>query len=138
MFSYEERIKAVKLLIQYDMCHADVVRELGYPSKGSLRDWYREYKESDNLHNDYIRKYKYSSEQKRLAVTYYLEHGKSVSRTVRNLGFPSRPQLDKWIAEIVPNQKKHCCLGRAVVKYTREQKYKLSFPYVLVANQQKK
>lgn len=104
------------------MSYADVIRELGYPSRRALRNWYVEYKGNDDLHTDYIRKYKYSSEQKHLAVTYYLEHGKSVSRTVKKLGFPSRPQLDQWIAEIAPNQKKHCCLGRAVVKYTREQK----------------
>lgn len=32
MYSYEERIKAVQLLLQYDMSYATVVRELGYPS----------------------------------------------------------------------------------------------------------
>jgi len=122
MFSYEERIKAVKLLIQYDMSYADVIRELGYPSKMSLRNWYEEYKDSDDLHTNYIRKCKYSSEEKQVAVTYYLEHGKSVSRTVRKLGYPSRPELDKWIAEIAPNQKRHCRSGGAAVIYTREQK----------------
>ena len=122
MFSYKERIKAVKLLIQYDMSYSDVIRELGYPSKNSLRNWYEEYKNSNDLHSSYIRKYKYSSEEKQVAVTYYLEHGKSVSRTVRKLGYPSRPELDKWIAEIAPDQKKHCRSGGAVVKYTREQK----------------
>lgn len=78
MFSYEERIKAVKLLIQYDMSYADVIRELGYPSKTALNNWYNEYKNSNNLHANYNRKYKYSMEQKQEAVNYYLEHGKSV------------------------------------------------------------
>lgn len=36
MFSYEERIKAVKLLIKYDMSYSTVIRELGYPSKEAL------------------------------------------------------------------------------------------------------
>ncbi len=36
MFSYEERIKAVELLVQYDMSYATVVRELGYPQKPPL------------------------------------------------------------------------------------------------------
>jgi|GEM_PF-4891290 len=29
MFTYQERIKAVQLLIQYDMSYATVIRELG-------------------------------------------------------------------------------------------------------------
>lgn len=36
MFSYEERIKAVKLLLQYDKSYATVIRELGYPSRRAL------------------------------------------------------------------------------------------------------
>ena len=64
MFSYEERIKAVNLLIQYDMSYSDVIRELGYPSGKALRNWYAEYKKNDDLHTDYIRKYKYTLEQK--------------------------------------------------------------------------
>lgn len=122
MFSYEERIKAVKLLIQYDMSYADAICELGYPSKNTLRNWYNEYKSSNNLHTSYNRKNKYSPEQKQLAVSYYLEHGKSVSRTVRKLGYPSRPVLEKWISELIPDKKRHCRSGGAVVKYTREQK----------------
>ena len=95
MFPYEDRIKAVKLLIQYDMSYSDVTRILGYPSKESLRKWYQEYKKNDDLHSEFLQENKYRSEEKQSAVTYYLEHGKSVSRTVRKLGYPSRPTLDK-------------------------------------------
>lgn len=122
MFSYEDRIKAVKLLIQYDMGFSDVRKELGYPSKEALRTWYHEYKNSGGLRSEYLRKNKYSSEEKLAAVTYYLKHGKSVSRTVRILGYPSRPTLDIWIAEIAPDKKKHCRSGGAVIKCSRENK----------------
>lgn len=104
------------------MSYSDVIRELGYPAKTSLRNWYEEYIKTNDLHTKYIRKYKYSLEEKQLAVNYYLEHGKSVSRTVKKLGYPSRPELDKWISEIAPDQKRYCNSGGAVVKYTREQK----------------
>lgn len=124
MFPHEDRIKAVKLLIKYDMSYSEVIRELGYPSKGSLRKWYQEYKKSGDLHFEFIRKNKYSSDDKQNAVTYYIEHGKSVSRTVRKLGYPSRPILDKWIAEIAPDQKKHCLSGGAVIKCSYEKKEK--------------
>ena len=43
MFSYEERLKAVQLLIKYDMSYSTVMRELGYPTYDSLKSWYKEY-----------------------------------------------------------------------------------------------
>lgn len=101
MFSYEERIKAVKLLLQSDMSYSTVIRELGYPSKQSLWNRYNEYSQNGDLHQDYIKQPKFSAEEKQRAVNYYLEHGRSVSRTVKKLGYPSRPVLDKWILEIV-------------------------------------
>ena len=96
MFTYQKRIKAVQLLIQYDMSYATVIRELGYPSKGALNNWYKEYMKNGDLHKDYVRKSKYSEEERQKAVVYYLEHGKCVSRTIRILGYPSRPELDAW------------------------------------------
>lgn len=48
------------------------MRELGYPSRMALHNWYNEYKGSNNLHTNYNRKYKYSPEQKQVAVNYLL------------------------------------------------------------------
>ena len=40
MYSYEQRVTAVKLLIQYDMSYSTVIQELGYPNNSkSLRYW---------------------------------------------------------------------------------------------------
>lgn len=122
MFSYEEHIKAVKLLIQYDLSYSTVIRELGYPSRESLWSWYNEYSQNGELHQDFIKQPKFTEEEKQRAVNYYLEHGKCVSRTVKKLGYPSRPMLNKWILELAPEKKRHCRSGGAVVKYTREQK----------------
>lgn len=122
MFSYEERIKAVKLLLQYDKSYATVIRELGYPSRRALTNWYEEYIKNGDLHKDYIKESKYSDEDRRKAVDYYLEHGRCVSRTVKALGYPSRPELDKWIYEIAPEKKHHCRSGGSLVKYTHKQK----------------
>jgi putative transposase len=122
MFSYKERIKAVKLLLQYDMSYSTVICELGYPSKEALWNWYNEYSQNGDLHQNYIKQPNYSEEEKQRAVNYYLEHGRSVSRTVKKLGYPSRPVLDKWILEIAPEKKRHCSSGGSIVKYTREQK----------------
>ena len=43
MYSYEDRMKAVQLYIQYDQNAAAVIRELGYPNRHSLVSWYKEY-----------------------------------------------------------------------------------------------
>ncbi len=107
MFTYEERIKAVKLLIQYDMSYATVIHELEYPSRRASRNWYEVYLQEGDLHQGYVKKTKFSEEEIKVAVNYYLEHGKNESRTAKKLGYPSRPVLDKWILEIAPNENRH-------------------------------
>lgn len=125
MYSYEQRIRAVKLLIQYDMSYTAVVRELGYPGDvHSLRNWYKEYIKKGDLNKAYPKTYKFTEEQKEAAVKYYLEHGKNVSKTCKKLGYPSRPQLSLWIDEIAPDQKKCCRTSSGSIKYSREHKEK--------------
>jgi len=77
MYSYEERMKAVKLYVKYDLCAADTVRELGYPNRKMLVRRYKEYKETGDLHKQYIKRPKYTTEQMKAAVDYYLEHGQN-------------------------------------------------------------
>jgi putative transposase len=122
MFSYEERIKAVKLLLQYDMSYSTVIRELGYPTKETLWNWHNEYSQNGDLHQNFIKQPKYSEEEIQKAVNYYLAHGRSISKTVKKLGYPSRPILNKWILELAPEKKRHCRSGGSIVEYTREQK----------------
>lgn len=122
MYTYEERIKAVKLLIQYDMSYATVITELGYPNRNSLKEWYKEYRQKGDLHKEFIKIPKYTVEQKKAAVDYYLNHGKCVRRTCRKLGYPSRTELDSWIAELAPGQKKSCRVGGTTIKCTKAQK----------------
>lgn len=123
MYSYEKRIKAVKQLIQFDLCYADTVNFLGYPSPRELRRWYEEYVANGDLSHTRKNNSRYTEEDKRKAVDYYLQHGKNISRTVRKLGYPSRMLLDNWIKELAPEQKKHrCSTGRSGVIYTEEQK----------------
>ena len=43
MYTFEERMKAVKLYIQSDYSESTVIRTLGYPSPTALRNWYKEY-----------------------------------------------------------------------------------------------
>lgn len=124
MFSYDERIKAVNLLIQYDMSYSTVVRELGYPERSTLKEWYKEYVKSGDVHKKFEKKDKFSNEERKRAVNYYLEHGKCVSRTVKILGYPSRPTLNKWIKKMLPEEKASCYSRNSRVKCTQEQKEK--------------
>ena len=64
MYSYKDRIRAVKLYIKYDMSIAAVRRELGYPSRGMLYNWYREFKEHGTLHNN-LGHSKYTQDQRK-------------------------------------------------------------------------
>lgn len=100
MYSHEDRMKAIKLYVKYDFSAADTLRELGYPSRSMLVRWYKEYKETGELHEQYAKRPRYSPEQMQKAVKYYLNHGRSITRTIRAVGYPSRPTLREWIDEL--------------------------------------
>ena len=49
----------------------------------------------------------YSEEQALAAVEYYLEHGKSLARTMKKLGYPKGSDtLRGWIDELAPGERK--------------------------------
>ena len=124
MYSYEERMKAVKLYIKYDFCAADSVRELGYPDRKMLVRWYKEYQETGDLHRQYSKEHRYTPEQMQAAVDYYLNHGRSISRTVRVVGYPSRGTLRKWIDELAPGKRKSNIKRSTGMRFCEEQKRK--------------
>ena len=122
MYSYEDRMKAVNLYIEYGHSAASVVHELGYPNRKILRLWYLEYEKNGGLHENFIKNPNYSSEQMSYAVEHYLEHGRCISRTCKMLGYPSRPMLRNWIDELAPGRRKASNSGGTVIQYTPEQK----------------
>lgn len=124
MYSYAERMRAVKLYIKYDLGMAATLRKLGYPSKNALKQWYAEYMENGGLHNHSAKKSKYSSSQKKAAVAYYMEHGRSISRTIRAIGYPCRDVLRGWIYAAHPELRKVYSKHSSMVEYTHEQKKK--------------
>lgn len=64
MYSYDDRIRAVRLYIQYDKSAAAVIRELGYPGRKTLRYWYEEYLRDNRLKKKSVRSPKYNGAQK--------------------------------------------------------------------------
>lgn len=103
-YSKEQHDRAVDLYVRYERCAADVIHELGYPSRGMLPVWYRERLEEERTGRQSTRgkRYRrYTDEQKRAAVDHYLGHGRRLKRTMRALGYPkSHELLTAWIDEL--------------------------------------
>ena len=87
MYSYEDRVRAVKLYIKLGKRIGATIRQLGYPTKNALKSWHREFERSRDLPRRYARsKPKYSDEQKKPAVDHYLDHGRYMTVTMKALG----------------------------------------------------
>ena len=107
MYSYEERLRAVKLYLKYGRRLKATIRELGYPTKNSLKAWCAEFEEVGELQEKYVRSLsKYSAEQKNTAIEHYVNHGRCFAFTLRALGYPSRQKLTEWVGERYPETKK--------------------------------
>ena len=106
VYSYEDRIRAVELYVSSGFSPKAVSNALGFPSKNSVKTWYREYLEElhgGDRHDRHRRREAYTPEQKRAAVESYIENGKSRARTLRELGYPGTDTLATWIDEIAPD-----------------------------------
>lgn len=109
MHGAEQRKLAIETYIKFDLSAADIVAELGYPTRACLRNWWNEYRDTGEVPiSKFTTNPRYTAEMKLRAVEHYLEHGKSLARTIRALGYPkSREVLGDWIDEIAPGQRKH-------------------------------
>ena len=123
MYSREKRTRAIELYIKYNQSAAAVVHELGYPDRRMLAKWYKDYldEQKDGIARDrYSRRSpQYSLEQKTTAVKHYLEHGRSMARTIKMLGYPCRETLRDWCKELAPESRKKRV---SHIQYTQEQK----------------
>jgi transposase-like protein len=71
------RLRAVKLYLKYGRRLKATIRELGYPTKNSLKAWCAEFEEGGELQEKYVRSLpKYSAEQKNTAIEHYVNHGR--------------------------------------------------------------
>lgn len=104
MYSYEDRVRAVKLYFELGRRLRLTLLKLGYPTKNSLIAWVREFEHKQNLKQGYQRqKWKYDEEDRRRAVEHYVENGHCLAYTRRTLGYPCRITLNKWIRELRPD-----------------------------------
>ena len=49
MYSYEDRIRAVKLYVKLGQRTGATIRQLGYPTKNALKNWHREFEQGHDL-----------------------------------------------------------------------------------------
>ena len=81
MYSYEDRIQAVKFYIKLGKRTRPITRQLGYPTKSALKSWHREYEYSRDLLARYARsRQKYSTKQMQAAVAHYYESPRILRR----------------------------------------------------------
>ncbi len=106
MFSTEQRRIAIETFIRFDHSYADTIAELGYPTRHSLRAWYKDYLEHGEVRPPKRqREPKLALEMRQAAVDCCPAHGKSLARTMRRMGYPaSREYLCDWIDELAPGR----------------------------------
>ena len=123
MYSYEARIRAVKLYIKLGKRTGATIRQLGYPTKNVLKSWHREYEQGGNLRVGHVRsRSKYSAEQKKVAVEHYLNHDRCLAGTRKALGYPCRDTLAAWVSELHPERRKNVVGKAAGVQHSPELK----------------
>ena len=108
MYSAEQRAKAIETFARSGCSAADTIAELGYPSRVTLRNWWKDYQIGGDefLEREHCRP-RYSDEERQGAAGHYLEHGKSLARTIRAMGYLSREVLANWVDELAPGQRKY-------------------------------
>ena len=102
MHPLEERTKAVQLYIEAGRNESIVMCTLGYPSYGALRNWYREYIRTGELHASSAPKPHYTEQQIADAIAYFAANKTSLTQACRALGYPTRNVLRQRIMEIKP------------------------------------
>ena len=113
MYSYEDRIRAVRLYIKLGKRIGATLRQLGYPTKNALKSWHRKFEQGRDLPAAAVRSWqKYSDEQKQAVVEHYLNHDRCMTGTIKALGYPCRDTFAAWLDELHPERRKNV-VGKA-------------------------
>ena len=113
MYSYEARLRAVKLYLTLGKRCKATIQQLGYPTKNALKAWHDEFERRGDLRAGYARSTpKYSDEQRNVAVEHWANHGRCFAFTLKALGYPCRQKLTAWVRERYPEARKYV-VGKA-------------------------
>ena len=122
MYSLEERLLAVRTYYEMGKNAKATVRRLGYPDESNLSHWVKEYERDHDLHEHRVRYSKFTDREKQVAIEYYYAHGQNGLQTVKDLGYPSRTLLSKWVKENPKEVGKDCKKRKATVRCSEEQR----------------
>ena len=106
-YSMEEKERAIQLF-QILGHYTWVIAELGYPSRTMLHYWIKEYRRTGKIEIINKTRSKYTVEQRKHAVEYYLSHGRSIKNTITALGYPGATLLGEWLKEDLPKEQRKC------------------------------
>ena len=106
-YTPEQKMFAIKYYLENGNNASRTIRDIGYPSLVLLRKWLSEDVPSTVMKAvEKSRKVvRYTEEQKKYAVEYYINHDRNLSYTVQALGYPSAPALSKWVSRYSPAPK---------------------------------
>jgi len=124
MYTLEQKQLAVDTYLKLKS-HRKTIRLLGYPgSRNTLKLWIREYENNGKLNEPQYKTRipKYSNEQIKNAVEHWLNNGMNVSYTCKELGYPSRNVLTKWLDDFIPDRNQSALKGSTLKKYSYNDK----------------
>lgn len=103
-YGTEKRRLAPETFMRLDHGHADTVRQLGYLGAFTLRLWWETYARTGSVPlRKAEREPRLSVDERRCAVGYHLDHGRCISKTLRELGYPGCHKLFcQWADELAP------------------------------------
>ena len=123
MYSYEDRIRAVRPYIKHGKLSGATIQQLGYPTRNTLKGWHRQYEQGGDLQVGLMRSTpKYSAEQKRVAIEHYLNHDHILAGTRKALGYSYRDTLAAWVHELLTQARIRVVGKAASVMLPREVK----------------
>lgn len=101
MYTEEERRRAVEMVTEQGMSCREAARRLDGPRFQTVNRWVRQAAQAGPAAPA-----RDTFEDRRIAVEHYLSHGRSLARTVRELGYPTRPVLASWVDELAPGARR--------------------------------
>ena len=122
MYSYEQKKRAIEVYYQYGKNYKAMFRELGYPCRNAFKKWLLELQQEGDVRRKYYASKVYTEEQKSIAIVHFLNNGENVCKAARELGYPSRELLTKWLKEYVPAYRKRCERHAYLLQSTSKEK----------------
>ena len=112
MYSYEDRIRAVKLFVKLGKRTGATIRQLGYPTKNSLKSWHLQYERRLDLPARLraLEAKVFAVSRSTWAVDHYLTHGRCICRNTEGAGLSgTRDRFATWLRELHPEIKPPPC-----------------------------